>query len=295
MDWIQRFRNALDYIETNIETVLETDVIASKANTSSFHFQRMFSILSGITLGEYIRRRRLTLAAQELASTDARILDVAVRFGYESQASFTKAFTRLHGFPPGAVRGNEMKIKAYPRLSLKFIIEGDESMEYSVKTIGPIRLVGKAVTVSSRNGENFKRVPEFWEEVMKDGSFEKITGCYDGTGVLDEGTIGACLDFSSDQEEFTYMAAVESGLEELPEGIEERLIPSLDWAVFETQGTLPGAIQNMVKKIYNEWFPATGFEHTGGPELEIYLPPDEPGAPCTRFRIMIPVRKKETN
>lgn len=132
MDWIDGMRNAITYIEENITKDISADDIAAKAYVSTFYFQKAFSLLCGYTVGEYIRFRRLALAGSELAITDARIIDIALKYGYDSPDSFTKAFVRFHGVSPSAVRRDGALIKSFAPLKLKFTLEGGYIMDYKI-------------------------------------------------------------------------------------------------------------------------------------------------------------------
>ena len=133
MDWLDRMNRALDYIETNLADHISLDEIARKACCSTYHFQRMFPFITGVSLSEYIRRRRLTLAAFELQTTEAKIIDVAMRYGYQSPEAFARAFKTLHGIMPMAARTQGTALKAYPGFSFHISIKGDLAMNYRLE------------------------------------------------------------------------------------------------------------------------------------------------------------------
>lgn len=145
MDWITNIQKAIDYMEDNITENLNYEIIAGQAHVSSFYFQRVFAILCNCTVGEYIRNRRLTLAGSELVSTNAKIIEIALKYGYETPESFTRAFTRFHEVTPSAARNDAALLKSFPRLSLKSILEGENVIMrnfnergYVVKETGPV-------------------------------------------------------------------------------------------------------------------------------------------------------------
>lgn len=142
MSWVTGLQKAVDYIEDNLTETIDYETVASQSFSSSYHFQRVFSILCGFTVGEYIRNRRLTLAGTELAATDAKVIDVAMKYGYESPDSFTKAFRRFHGILPSQVRGDGSNLKSFSRLVLKFSLEGGTIMNYRIETKPKMALIG---------------------------------------------------------------------------------------------------------------------------------------------------------
>ncbi|MCX7657788.1 MAG: AraC family transcriptional regulator, partial [Oscillospiraceae bacterium] len=162
MDWIEGMRSAIDYIEEHLADELEIEDIAKCACVSSFYFQRAFAMLCGFTVGEYIRRRRLTLAGIELVSTDAKIIDIALKYGYDSPDSFAKAFVRFHGSAPSAVRKDKAMVKSFAPLKIKFSLEGGSVMEYKIVEKEAFTVMG----VSRRfvYETSFVEIPKFWAE-----------------------------------------------------------------------------------------------------------------------------------
>ncbi len=285
MEYIKKLNEGIDYLEENICEELEIEKIASISCLSKFHFQRMFHLLSGYTIGEYIRKRRLTMAAQELATTEIKVIDVGIKYGYSTAESFSKAFSRLHGINPSEVKDSKEKLKAYPRLFFQLKLMGAENMDYRIVEKDEFKVVGKSIQVSTVDGENFKEIPEFWNECNQNGFCESLYPYADELGVL-----GICMDYEEDKDRMRYMIAVEEPESELDFKVESRIIPSNSWAVFEVTGPMPDAIQKVWKRIYSEWFPSTGYEHAGGPELEVYLSGD-PDAEDYKSEIWIPIKK----
>lgn len=286
MDWLERMTKDLDYIEHHMEGEFEVAEAARAVYSSPFHFQRMFYMLTGLTVAEYIRKRRLTLAAQELASSKAKVLDVALKYGYESPESYSKAFRKVHGVNPSAAREPGVSLKAYPRLSFQISLKGDKDMDYKIIEKEAFPVVGKEIRVTTKDGENFKRIPRFWNECIQSGVCEKLRSMAGQLGIL-----GVCMEFSQEQEEFSYLIAVERPEKLMEDDFVEKQIPASLWAIFESIGPMPDAIQKVWKRIFSEWFPATGYEHAGTPELEVYSACD-PSAADYRCEVWIPIVRK---
>lgn len=285
MDWIQGMQSAIDDMEAHLFEPADFDRIAKAAGSSTFHFMRMFNILTGFTVGEYLRNRRLTLAGQELALSSAKVVDIALKYGYETHESFTKAFQRFHGISPSAAREPKAKLKSIGKLSIQVILKGDRELNYKLLEKDAFTVVGKRIKVSNKNGENFEIIPKFCCDCNQDGTcaaLEKIVP--DNMGVM-----GICANFQKDTFDY-YMAATYSG-EPIPSGMETLRIPKLTWVVFESVGPIPGAIQDVWKRIFSEWFPASGYEHADGPELEVYESGDMSKADYKSY-VWIPVIKK---
>ena len=286
MDWLQRMTDAINYMEQHVEEPFDIAEVAQIACSSSFHFQRMFHMLTGITVMEYLRKRRLTLAAQELAVKRTKVIDVALKYGYETPESFAKAFKQLHGISPTAARLPGQKLKAFPRISFQLSLKGDQQMDYKIVEREAFQVVGKALKVSTRDGENLKRIPAFWTEFNQDGTCEKLCVDYKAQEIL-----GICMDMEPEKEQLTYMIAVKGGVGYTGQEYTVREIPASSWAVFTSIGSIPDAIQKVWERIFQEWFPATGYEHAPAPELEVY-PPGDLNAPDYKCEVWIPIVKK---
>ncbi len=292
MDWIERLNNALKYIEENLTDKLEIKEIANNANTSQFHFQRLFAIITDITVAEYIRRRRLTLSATEIQHGNG-ILETAIKYRYESQASFTRAFSKMHGFTPGMVKKPGIKLKAYPPITFNISIKGAHSMDYEIREVEEFIIAGEVRTFSTVDGQNFKEIPLFWKGICDNKDFQKFLNQTCKSGILKGAVVGACMDFEEENEEsINYMIGKE--LTEAIElsGMKKRVIPPATWAVFPGSGEMPDAIQLVWKRIFSEWFPATDYIHAKGPELEVYPCVGSGGSEKIPFEIWIPIEKK---
>jgi AraC family transcriptional regulator len=285
LDWIQGMQSAIDYMETHLLEPVGFDDVAKAAGSSTFHFMRMFNMLTGFTAGEYIRNRRLTLAGQELALSNVKIVDTALKYGYETHESFTKAFQRFHGVSPSSARAPGAELKSMGKLSIQVILKGDRAMNYKFVEKEAFAVVGKKINVSNKNGENYKIIPKFCSDCNEDGTCEAL----EKLGIDEMGVMGICANFQKDCFDY-YMAVTQSGVQ-IPAGMETLLIPKLTWVVFEAVGPMPDAIQDVWKRIFSEWFPTNEYEHADGPELEVYEPGDMSKSDYKSY-VWIPITKK---
>lgn len=285
MEWFDRMKNALDYLERNLEGSIDIEEAAKVAYSSTYHFQRMFHMLTGSTVFEYVRKRRLTLAAQELAIGNIKVIDVALKYGYDSPEAFSKAFRRVHGISPSAAREPGIALKAYPKISFHLSLKGDKDMNYKIVEKEVFKVIGKGKRISTKDEQNFKLVPEFWNECASNGFIDRM--CSGEAGEI----LGICMNDYYD-ESFTYIIAKRKATDVPLNGeFTEYEIPAATWAVFADEGKMPETIQNVWKRVFSEWFPSTGYEHAGLPEFEVYLDCGTSDADA-RFEVWIPINKK---
>lgn len=286
MAWIESLQRAIDYMEEHLLDDLTVEDIAKQASSSPFHFQRTFAILTDISVGEYIRRRRLTLAAGELCSDDAKVIDLALKYGYDTPEAFTKAFRRQHGTSPTEARKYTGKLKSYSRLGIQVSLKGAEPMQYKVVEQGGFEVIGIKQGFSYDNGENRDGIPKMWDQVNQDGTCDFLACKNNGPG---KGVLGVCVDQGKirDKEMDYWVAAAYNG--ETPDGYLKMEIPASKWVIFEVHGPMPHAMQKVWKQIFTEWFPASGFQHAGTPELEVY-PAGNSADPEYYSEVWIPVK-----
>ncbi|TFD93592.1 AraC family transcriptional regulator [Jeotgalibacillus sp. R-1-5s-1] len=286
MNWIQSLQASIDYIEDHLLEELPTERIAQQANVSPFHFQRMFTLLTNMPVGEYIRKRRLTLAAHEIVRDQIKIIDAAYKFGYDTPEAFSKAFKKQHGLSPREAKSGSGKLKYYNRLVIQVTLEGEKAMNVEMIEKGAIRLTGVKREVSMENGENTREIPKLWQEVNQDGTTAELVAMNDGEI---KGVLGVCVDKSSERPYLLdyWVAASHNG--EGNERFEKLELPPSKWAVFGVKGAMPHAIQGMWKRIYSEWFPVSGYKHAGTPDLEVY-PDGDPMSEDYYCEIWIPVK-----
>ena len=289
MEWSERMNTAISYIEGNLADEVDLNEAASTACCSTFHFQRMFFAILGITPAEYTRRRRLTLAATELSSGNAKVIDIAMKYGYDSPEAFARAFRNLHGVTPTAAREPGVTLTAYPRIFFNIQLTGGTDMDYKI-----LKKPAFTVAITSRKftnieGRNLKDIPAWWEEFVASPDCAALSGLSGNSpGAVTGGTmLGVCYG-EADTGEFSYGIAVE-----LPEGVapgkfEKMEIPATTWGIFDC--TLAN-LQDITKQIFGEWYMSTGYEHPGSPDLEVYLP--EGTDQDMKCQIWAPVVKKK--
>lgn len=258
--WNHGISNAIAYMEEHMTDELEVNEIAAQAYVSSFYFQRIFHVLCGFTVGEYIRNRRLTLAAQELCSTDTRVIDLALKYGYDSPDSFTRAFTKFHGIGPSAAREQRGNLNSFAPLRIKLTLEGCTMLEYKIVEKAQFTVMGRCRRFNSET--SYTEIPLFWREHMESKEKEVVCGMY-----------GICMD--SDGTHFDYYIA-DNYLpwNEVPEGYDTKVIPAGTWAVFPCRGPLPASLQSVNTKIWSEWLPSCkSYKLAGNYNIEMYTPP----------------------
>lgn len=285
MKWMESIGEAVSYIEEHITEDLTIEEIAKHAYVSPFYFQKGFSMLCDFTVGEYIRQRRLTLAGSELVSSDAKVIDIAMKYGYDSPDSFTRAFTRFHGATPASVRKEGALIRAFAPLKIKFSLEGGSVMDYRIMEKEAFTVVAASRMFAYETAK--EKIPAFWTEHYQSGNGSVICGMY-----------GVCIDEEEGAEEFEYLIADDyHPSKEVPEGFVTRIIPKHTWAVFPCRGAMPQALQKVNNQIFSEWLPACrDYEIAEGLNIEMYTAiSDYPkGNQDENYysEIWIPVRKK---
>lgn len=283
MDWIDRLNEAVRYIEDNLTGEIEYEKLGKIACCSAYHFQRMFNYIAGVPLSEYIRRRKMSLAAVDIQGGEAKIIDVAAKYGYASPTAFNRAFQSVHGVSPSAVRGEGVAIKSFPPITIKVTVKGVEEMNYRIETRKAFRIVGKSFPLSREIERNFAEVPQMWQGAVEDGTIEKIVSLMNGEP---RGVLGVSV--CTDGEEWRYYIAVSSAAE-IDDALEEYVVPGCTWAVFPGSGT-GKSIQELEGRIVTEWLPTSGYEFTNGPDIEVYF---EPNPENTAYEVWIPVRKRQ--
>ena len=283
---------ALAYIESRLADEIDMAEVAKVALCSEYHFTRMFSLLAGIPLSEYVRRRRLTLAAMELQGSNAKVIDVAVMFGYASPDAFARAFQQLHGIAPSEARKPGAPLKAFPPMTFRLTIQGGNEMNYRIVEKEAFRVVGIGRRVPIVFGGVNPDIAEMWASL--DG--EKIASLKQLSNVEPAGLVSASTNFSEGRMEEKggvdhYIGAATT--HECPNMFEALEVAASTWAVFEAVGPFPDTLQNVWGRIYAEWFPTSGYELAPGPEM-LWNESKDTTSPTYRSEIWVPVKKRPT-
>jgi len=293
MDLLKNMNKALRYIEENLTSQIDFKEVARLAFCSEYHFTRMFSFLAGVTLSEYIRRRRLTLAAFELKDGNVKVISIAMKYGYNSSDSFTRAFQNLHGVTPSEARNNGQSLKAYPPMTFQLSIKGGIEMNYRIEEKEAFHIVGikKRVPIIF-NGVN-REIASMWKSL----DAEMINKLKELSNVEPMGLLSASTNFSEDRMEEKgdldhYIGVATT--KECPDNLTQLSVPSSTWAVFEAIGPFPETLQNVWGRIYSEWFPSSNYELLQGPEI-LWNENKDVTSPTFRSEIWIPISKKQLN
>jgi AraC family transcriptional regulator len=281
MSFASDFESAIEYIEENLTNNIDYNMIAQRAKCSSYHFQRLFSSLVGIPLSEYIRKRRMTLAAIEIQNSDMKIIDIAMKYGYDSHSSFTRVFQLIQGVTPSKARVESVPLIAYPPLSFQFILKGVEAMQYQILETQPYKIFG--MDVVQTDGWIPEKFLENADRVIENGSHDTTNTAAGFPGLAQE----MIAKNEWDVTKIHLLQAIhfwdEVGSKyfmygwELPEnGVKEQFtildIPFTSWVVVTVQ--LDGdrsVISSCYNDLYVNWFPTSGYEQAPGrPIIEKY-------------------------
>lgn len=285
MGWMEAIAEAIQYVEDHITDELTVDMVADHVNISSFYFQKGFAMLCGFTISEYIRNRRLALAGNDLATSDEKIIDIAMKYGYDSPDSFTRAFSRFHGVSPTAARKDRVMLKSFAPLKIKLSLEGGYLMDYRIEKKEAFTVIANAKVFSYEGAK--ESIPQFWQEHYQTGKGKTVMGQY-----------GINIDEKMGNDTFEYLIADSyTNGKEVPEGFVTRTIPELTWAIFPSVGALPDALQDVNTKIFTEWLPALKkYEFAAGYCVEMYDDPTKypKGTNDEKYycEVWIPVKQK---
>ncbi len=293
MDWISGLQRALDYVEEHITEPADYEEVAKAAYSSSFHFQRVFSAICGCSLGDYIRFRRLSLAGNELACTNAKVIDVALKYGYDTPESFSRAFARFHGVSPSAAK-HGAGLKSFSRLSVKLILHGGTTMDYRIERKEAFEVVLRKKRFPMAHEITTNEIAKFWNECQSDGTIPAICKYIPENNIFDKCIIGISFDAdsTSNGKDFPYgIGAHYNGGKITEDYLTVETIPAHTYAVFKCVGKMPEAFQKVYKYICTEFFPASEYQPCGI-EIESYPSADTQDADYT-CEIWTAVEKKK--
>ncbi len=282
MEWVERLNQSMNYIEEHLTGEIDYEQLGRIACCSTYHYQRMFTYMAGITLAEYIRRRKMSLAAVDLQGGDKRIIDIAEKYGYRSPTAFNRAFQSFHGIAPSSVKDEGVPVKSFSPIVFRITVKGATEMNYRIEAKEAFRIIGISAPLDKEIENNFMVVPKMWQDATVNGTIQKLAGMMDTPPMGLLGVSGC-----NDEEQWKYFIAVSSTKTNVE--FEEYTVPASTWAIFSGTGTNQ-SIQELEQRIITEWLPTSGYEYANAPDIEVYLNPDPQNA---QYEVWIPVVKKK--
>lgn len=270
MNSMDRINRAIDYIEAHMTEDIDLQEVAKRAGCSVYHFQRMFSYITDLSLSEYIRRRRLTLAAFDLRDKNMKVIDVAARYGYHSPEAFSRAFKNMHGVIPSKARDPGMPLKAYPKLSFHMFVDGNREISYQITKKPAFEVCGIKTDIIANSEQVESQITKFWEDNINSGAVSQF---HQDIGLDYQTPLNAAL-FNYSPDKFSYMICHYLPSGGVPEKYFVLPVPSLTWAVFSTakhpEHLTSRVIRRLRERIFLEWFPTSGYTQAEGPEFEMF-------------------------
>lgn len=295
MEWVTCLKKTLEYIEDNLEKDIDIEKIAGDVFVSPYYLRKGFGIITGYSVGEYIRNRRLYEAAESICRTDEKIIDIALKYGYETPESFSKAFTRFHGMTPIAIRKHPELIRTFLPLNIRIEITGGNRMDYKITPMWGFKVIGfeKIFTYE----EAYDKIPKFWDDICEKyckGIYNgEAPSCPEEQAIIDNciGEYGVCID-NIGNGKFRYLIAGKYTGGQVPENMTLFEIPQSEWAIFNCKGPVPEALQNLNTRVFKEWLPGnTDYEMAGYFNVEWYSCTGDKEDADYESAIWVPVRK----
>ena len=300
MEWLSSIRTAIEYMEEHLTDDISAQDVADRVHFSPFFLQRGFSLMTGCGIGEYIRNRRLYQAARDLKETEDKVIDIALRYCYETPESFTKAFSRFHGATPSQVRGGAA-ISTFLPLMIKLSIQGGNQMDYKITPMFPFKVIGFQKEFDNETA--YTEIPKFWDEICEKYAYNVYAGNAPANpyeqALVDNciGEYGVCIDDIGGGK-FRYLIAGKYTGGAVPDGMVVYEFPRNEWAVFDCIGPNPQTLQSVNTRIFSEWLPGNpDYELSGNATVEWYdCVNGEMTDPDYHSAIWVPVkRKKQAN
>lgn len=295
MEWVTSIKSAIKYIEDNLLNIKGPEEVAKYVHISTMYLQRGFQVLTGYSIGEYIKNRRLYLASVELVNTNSKVIDIALKYGYETPESFTKAFTRFHNASPSEIRKDRTTVRIFLPLRVNIVIQGGNSMDYKVEKQRAFKIIGFSKEFSFNT--SYEEIPKYWNEIF--GKYK--TNFFSDNAPTNEieqavfdngiGEFGVCIDDVGKDGKFRYMIAGRYRGGNVPPEMEVYEFPETEWAKFRCIGTMPEALQTVNTQIWSEWLPGNNeYELAGKYNVEWY----STGTMDSNYEsaIWIPVKRK---
>ncbi len=295
MEWLTAIRKCINFMEDNLTNDITAQEISEQVYLSPFFLQKGFSIMTGFGLMEYLRNRRLYKAALDLRNTKDKVIDIALRYCYETPESFTKAFTRFHGSTPVQVRAGA-PIKAFFPLKISITISGGSQMDFKIITKVPFKVIGFEKEFSTE--DCYEQIPKFWDEIFRKYANNVYAGKVPANSyekaVIDNniGEYGICID-DIGANKFRYLIAGKYTGGDVPAGMSVYEFNQTDWAVFDCIGAIPETLQDLNTRIFKEWLPGNpDYELAGNANVEWYdMTNSNMESPDYHSAIWIPIKK----
>lgn len=292
MEWIGNLKLAINYMEKHLLENIGAEEVANAVYMSPFYLQKGFKIMTGYSIGEYIRYRRLYMAALDAISDNEKVIELAYKYGYDTPESFTKAFSRFHGVSPKQMKGDAKKIKTFLPLRINVSIKGGNDMDYVVEKMREMKVIGYERDFSYET--SYHEIPKFWNEFNNNYCMNR-NGNEEVQKVIEECKVGEfaiCVEDDSKKNEFRYMIAGTYDGSSVLEGMKIFEIPAMEWAKFKCTGPMPGALQSVNTRIFKEWLPGNpDYEIATGMNIEWYSFGDCSSSDY-ESEIWIPVKRK---
>jgi len=290
MELLTQLNCAVEYIEAHICDDLALGDVSRVTSYSAYHFGRMFYYIAQLPLSEYVRRRKLSLAATELQSGDAKVIDLAVKYGYESADSFTRAFAKQHGVTPTAARQSGAMLTIFPPLSFQIQIKGVQGMNWRIEEREAFEVFGIERVFGNDETE---RCADFWTELRENGEIDKLVAAANGDdNAVGEDILRAVCGYNQvDGDRFPYLIGAVKTPDCNAEGYTVAQVPKSTWAVFrsERMDYMGIAMKELFDRAYQEWLPSSGYEWAAAPDLELYYTTADGGF---YDECWLPIRKK---
>lgn len=296
MEWLESIRKTIQYLEDHLLDADDNYDVSKQVGISSFYLQKGFSIMTGYTMAEYVRNRRLYLSALEVIADKQKVIDIALKYGYDTPESFSKAFTRFHGVSPMQLKRDASKMHVFLPLKINITLQGGNEMDYVIEQEKGFKLIGLEKEFSMDN--SYEQIPKFWDEysekfmgrLMQGGKPE--TPFEEAICKYNIGMFGVCIDDLGNTGQFRYLIAGKYTDGDVPEGMTLYEFPDMQWAKFLCKGPMPGSLQSINTKIFKEWLPGNpDYEIAMGANIEWYSEGD-PQSLDYESAIWIPVKKK---
>ena len=297
MEWLISIRTAIEYMEEHLTDDISAQDVADRVHLSPFFLQRGFSLMTGCGIGEYIRNRRLYQAARDLKETEDKVIDIALRYCYETPESFTKAFSRFHGVTPSQVRDGSAG-KVFLPLTIKLSVQGGSQMDVKIAPMFPFKVIGFQKIFDNETA--YAEIPRFWNEICEKYANRVYAGNAPANpyeqALVDNciGEYGVCIDDIGGGK-FRYLIAGKYTGGAVPEGMVVYEFPRNEWAVFNCIGPNPQTLQSVNTRIFSEWLPGNpDYELSGNATVEWYdCVNGEMTDPDYHSAIWVPVKRKK--